>query len=157
MVELESALRAREAAERELREEMEERQRMELELRQAQKLQAVGQLAAGIAHEINTPTQYVGDNLRFLTDSFRSLQELLAKYQQSVAALVAAAGHDTLARELREAEEIADVEFVNESSPRAFEGALDGISRVSTSVRAMKEFAHAWPSGERPGGFESSA
>jgi signal transduction histidine kinase len=142
MADIESELHAREAAERELRQEMEERQRVELELRQAQKLQAVGQLAAGIAHEINTPVQYVGDNIRFLADSFGSLRELLAKYQQSLAALVAASGHDSLARELRQAEETADIEFVKESAPLAFDGALEGISRISRLVGAMKEFAH---------------
>jgi PAS domain S-box-containing protein len=119
-----------------------ERRKLELELRHAQKLEAVGGLAAGIAHEINTPIQFVGDNLRFLQDAFRSLADLLGKYQ-GLGESAASAGIDpALISDLRNAEEQADVDYLLEQAPEALSQSLDGVERVATIVRAMKEFAH---------------
>ncbi len=119
-----------------------EREQMHIQLAQAQKLESIGQLAAGIAHEINTPAQYVGDNLEFLEQSFGELGELLKRYQ----ALLAAAGEGEvpaeLVAEVREAAEAADVEFLEEEIPRALAQSREGIGRVSKIVRAMKDFSH---------------
>ena len=121
----------------------EQRQRqLELELSHAKKLESVGRLAAGIAHEINTPAQFVGDSLSFLAESFQNLQGLLASYRQAVGTLGGQPGAADLAAKLAEAEAAADSTFVEENAPPAFERALDGISRVATLVTAMKEFAH---------------
>jgi PAS domain S-box-containing protein len=99
-----------------LRAAVEERQRLENQLHQARKLELVGKLASGIAHEINTPMQFVGDNINFLQSAFARLCSQLP-------------------RDAAQTELLADV-------TDAFEGSLEGIKRVTETVRAMKEFAH---------------
>jgi PAS domain S-box-containing protein len=119
-----------------------QRSALEVQLRQAHKLESVGQLAAGIAHEINTPTQYIGDNVRFLKDAFQDLKNLLAEYDRILAAAKASTLSDEMVGELAVAVERADASFLLEEIPKAIEQTLEGISRVSSLVSAMKEFSH---------------
>ena len=130
--------------------EMQERERMGIELRLAQKLESVGRLAAGIAHEINTPIQYVGDSVTFLQSARAELEGLLAA---CLAAFDRIAGGESPADAVagvRRVQEGIDLEFLHAEIPRAFERTLDGVQRVADIVRAMKEFAH-------PGHVEQSA
>ena len=129
------------------REAEDTKQNLETELLHARKLEAVGQLAAGIAHEINTPTQFVGDNTRFLKDAFGDVEQLIAENRRLIEDLEAA-GSAELAGRLRETMEEADVEFLEEEVPRAIDQSLEGLGRVGKIVSAMKEFAHPGSQGK---------
>jgi PAS domain S-box-containing protein len=116
-----------------------QRQR-EQEMHQATRLMSIGQLAAGIAHEINTPSQYVGDNIRFLQDGFADLLSLLKlnielcrKQHQ---------GHSPELDELQSECEQVDIDFLLEEVPQAIEQSLEGIGRIASIVQAMKAFSH---------------
>ena len=119
-----------------------EQRMLEAQLSQANKLESIGQLAAGIAHEINTPTQYVGDNTRFLEQSFADLRPLLERADALARKVADGSAGDADARALLSAIEEADVEYLAEEIPRAIGQSLEGIERVSRIVSAMREFSH---------------
>jgi PAS domain S-box-containing protein len=124
-----------------VKEDITEKRSLESQLRHAQKMEGIGQLAAGIAHEINTPTQFVMDNLTFLRDSMKSVNELLGQYRTALQGLAGSLTAETILR-LKEAEQAIDLEFVREEVPRAIDQSLEGAKRVAKIVRAMKEFSH---------------
>jgi PAS domain S-box-containing protein len=105
-----------------------ERKALEAKLIQSQKLESIGQLAAGVAHEINTPIQFIGDNLRFLKDAFI---EILPRLGQA-----APAEAETARAEL------ADLAYYRDELPRAIEDSLEGVEHVAKIVRSMKAFSH---------------
>jgi PAS domain S-box-containing protein len=115
------------------------------DLADAQRLAAVGTLAAGVAHEINTPVQFVNDSIHFLCDAATDLFGLLERLREVKERAAARAPGDELARlaeEASEAEDDADLPYLLENMPKAFERSIEGLERVTTIVRSMKEFAH---------------
>lgn len=125
-----------------LQAEIAERERMQHELAQAKKLESIGHLAAGIAHEINTPAQYVGDNVRFLQEVFTDFDNLLGKFDRLLQAGKQGNLTDELVAEVEAAVHEADVDFLTDEVPKAIGQSLEGIERVASIVRAMKEFSH---------------
>jgi PAS domain S-box-containing protein len=123
-------------------EDVSEQRKLERELSQAHKLEAVGRLAAGIAHEINTPIQYIGDNVRFLGDCWETILALGEFCPQ----ILEAVGNGPVPREMIDrAETMAkslDLGFVKEEFPKAIGQSLEGVEHVAKLVSAMKEFAH---------------
>jgi two-component system, NtrC family, sensor kinase len=119
-----------------------ERRMMEVQLRHAQKMESIGHLAAGIAHEINTPTQYIGDNLRFLEDSFRDLNALLSKCEQLKEAFDGRADARGSLTDVIDAAGRTDAKYLLDEIPKAIRQSLEGVDRVAKIVRSMKEFSH---------------
>jgi signal transduction histidine kinase len=147
-----SALRAAQAelesAHAKLKEEVSARERLENELRLAQKLEGIGQLAAGIAHEINTPMQYIADNVVFLSESFEQLLGRLSLMDGMIAGGGVAA-NEARARLLAHAEEIS-LDYLLDEVPKALTSSREGIEHVSGIVKAMKSFARADQSEKAP-------
>lgn len=117
---------------------------LERQLAHAQKLESIGQLAAGIAHEINTPTQYVGDSNVFLKNAFTDLLAAIDAYEKLNSADACKSPEEYEARkaELRRVLEDLDYEFLMEEVPKTFDMIQDGIDRVRSIVLAMRQFSH---------------
>jgi signal transduction histidine kinase/CheY-like chemotaxis protein len=121
--------------------------RLEGELLQAQKLEAIGRLAAGVAHEINTPTQFVRDNLEFLRSSLDSVARIVTLHAELVEAAAAGKADPALAETHAAARRDADLDYLLAEIPKAATQGIEGIGRIASIVRALKAFSH-------PGGGE---
>ncbi|MCB1667864.1 MAG: PAS domain S-box protein [Pseudomonadales bacterium] len=115
-----------------------EKKRIEEELLHAQKLESVGQLAAGIAHEINTPAQFISDNLVFLQDSVADVLKLVGDLREEVKA----SGVQALAESVESKCEEVDLEYLEGEITPALVQSYEGISSIARIIRAMKDYSH---------------
>ena len=115
---------------------------LEAELRQAQKLESVGRLASGIAHEINTPIQFVSDSCFFIKETLAAMFTLVRGYAALLAKSAPEPARHELLQEAAALEEEADLPYLLASAPKSIETMVDGLSRVAELVAGMKSFAH---------------
>ncbi len=120
-------------------EAMRHQRELERQLLRAQKMESLGQLASGIAHEINTPTQYISDNMRFLSEAFQAMIDCNGEVRRLIRSGVLDPA--TAARVESHFEEL-ELDFFQEEVPAAIQQSLEGLERVASIVRAMKEYAH---------------
>jgi len=127
-----------------------ERKQMEVQLRHAQKLESIGSLAAGIAHEINTPIQYIGDNTAFLGGALPELLACMDAQRRFLLALQARQALPEEAAEVLGQINRLDLDYLADEIPKAIRQTLDGVVRVAGIVSAMKDFSHPGVEGKVP-------
>jgi two-component system NtrC family sensor kinase len=119
-----------------------ELRRLGRELAAAQKLESVGRLAAGVAHEINTPVQFVSNNVDFVRTSVTDITAVIQAYRNLQQVVQSAGDVASAAILAADAEKAADLDYILENAPQALESSIEGLERIATIVRSMKEFAH---------------
>jgi len=109
----------------------------------SKKLESLGQMASGIAHEIKTPLQYIGNNARFVADSFpivsnfyKMIIEALSRIESSTPS------QNEITGKLKKTMEDNDMDYIINEIPTASGQIIDGVKRVSDIITAMNEFSH---------------
>jgi signal transduction histidine kinase len=116
--------------------------RLVREMAQGQKLESVGRIAAGVAHEINTSVQFISDSVRFVRHALKDVPRALADYRALAAGVLSGREVTAAAKKAGDTDEAADVDYFLKNAPDALDRALEGIGRVGSIVRSMTEFAH---------------
>ncbi|MEM1108134.1 MAG: ATP-binding protein [Planctomycetota bacterium] len=119
-----------------------QRKQLEQQLSHAHKMESIGELAAGVAHEINTPTQFVSENMRFLGEAIEKFQRFIAQQEAFADPDGPQIGWAERHEKLHDLKDEIDYDFINEEAPRAVQESVEGLDRIRHIVTAMREFSH---------------
>jgi PAS domain S-box-containing protein len=114
---------------------------LEKQLQQSKKMEAIGTLSAGIAHEINTPMQFIGDNTRFLSEVINNLVGLIGTYRDLLKECGPGDRVSPVVKKGLEAEREVDLEYLEEEIPKAITQTQEGLAHVTKIINAMKNFS----------------
>ena len=127
------------------------------QLLQSEKMASIGQLAAGVAHEINNPIGFVGSNLRTLKDYIAALLELVSVYEQGDSLM---ADDTALAQRIRELRRAVDIDFLREDAPALINESIEGTERVQRIVQDLRDFSRLenpdWQGADLHAGLEAT-
>jgi len=123
-------------------EDITKKKHLEMQLAQAQKLESIGLLASGIAHEINTPLQYITDNLYYFKESFSPILQLITKIVKLVDINKIGNPIQSVTEDIHGFININDISYLVEEIPKAIDQSIEGLSHVAKIVQSMKRFAH---------------
>ncbi len=127
-----------------LRKDITQKKIMESQMLHFQKLEAIGELTAGIAHEINTSIQYVYGNLGYIKDTIISVLNLVSDYKKLVTQSVEQVSlSNELIDKINQKEQELDIDFLMDDLPNALDENIQGLERVIKIVRSMRKFSHS--------------
>lgn len=106
-----------------------------------QKIESLSHMAASIAIQINSPTQYIGDNVRFLKEGFEDLEKLHDKFMALLTAVKNNTASEELVEEVEQAIEEADLDYLNEEIPKAIDQSIEGVDNIAIIVRAIEDYS----------------
>ncbi|MBW1975553.1 MAG: PAS domain S-box protein [Deltaproteobacteria bacterium] len=119
-----------------------EKKHMEMQVAHSQKLQAIGTLAAGIAHEINSPAQCIAANLPFIQESFTELLKIISQYQELGGLDPSSPRRLELLKNIKKSEEEIDIDFLTTEIPQAIQQSIECITQIQKIVSSIRDFSH---------------
>lgn len=113
------------------------------------KLESIGELSAGIAHEINTPIQFIGSNISFMEEVIEDLFSLIDEYKKLSESISVQPEYEDSLNRVKAKEDEIDLEYLKEEAPKTVDQTSNGVNRVAELVQGLKGFSHSSDSDQK--------